>query len=217
MREVTPANPALALIRLQWWREVVEGAPRSHEVATPLTVALAAGEIQPGPLLHMIEARETEAEAEFSTLAAWSAWLERGAGSLAVAAAQVLGAPVDALARMRNLGAGTGLAGQLRNLPALAGAGRCLLPMDVLAEHGLSPDSVVAGVPPGALLPVRGKLVPVGLAMLGEPRACPREWVAAGLTAVLARRDLRRTCPPARQRGIADRSAVMQAAWRARC
>src|SRR5580692_9280 len=36
-------EPALALIRLHWWREVVEGAPRAHEVATPLAASLAAG------------------------------------------------------------------------------------------------------------------------------------------------------------------------------
>ena len=34
-REVT-REPGLALIRLQWWREVVEGAVRQHEVARPL-------------------------------------------------------------------------------------------------------------------------------------------------------------------------------------
>ncbi len=39
-REVT-RQPGLALIRLQWWREVVEGAARAHEVATPLQAALA--------------------------------------------------------------------------------------------------------------------------------------------------------------------------------
>ena len=40
-REVV-SEPPLALIRLQWWREVVEGAPRRHEVASPLSAAIAA-------------------------------------------------------------------------------------------------------------------------------------------------------------------------------
>ena len=41
-REVA-SEPPLALIRLQWWREVVEGEPKRHEVATPLSEAIAAG------------------------------------------------------------------------------------------------------------------------------------------------------------------------------
>jgi phytoene synthase len=41
-REVA-SEPPLALIRLQWWREVVEGEQRRHEVASPLSQAIAAG------------------------------------------------------------------------------------------------------------------------------------------------------------------------------
>ena len=37
------SEPPLALIRLQWWREVVEGARRRHEVAEPLAAAIEAG------------------------------------------------------------------------------------------------------------------------------------------------------------------------------
>src|ERR1700744_6087510 len=44
-------EPGLALIRLQWWREVVEGAARRHEVATPLSVALDAGRLDRATLL----------------------------------------------------------------------------------------------------------------------------------------------------------------------
>src|ERR1700674_205737 len=58
-REVA-SEPPLALIRLQWWREVVEGEPKRHEVATPLSEAIAAGMLKPAELLPLIEARETE-------------------------------------------------------------------------------------------------------------------------------------------------------------
>ncbi len=214
--EVT-REPGLALIRLQWWREVLEGARRAHEVATPLHIALASGALQAETLLAMVEARETEAEAEFPTLAAWFAWLDRGAGSLAVAAAQALGAPPRMLGRMRDLGAGYGIAGQLRNLGALAAGGRCLLPQDVLAQNGLSADAIVAGVPPAALQPVLSQLGQAGLVRLGPPQACGRAWVAAGLPAVLARRDLQRGGPPERMRKLGDRAAVTQSALRSRC
>ncbi len=214
--EVT-REPGLALIRLQWWREVVEGAPRDHEVAAPLHAALASGALQAGSLLAMLDAREAEAEAAFSTLSAWCTWLDQGAGSLAVAGAQALGAPPAALGRVRDLGAGYGMAGQLRNLTTLVASGRCLLPQDVLASHGLSPEAVIGGVTLPALQPVLTQLTQVGLARLGPPQACGRTWCAAGLPAVLARRDLRRGGPPARMRGLGDRTAVMRAALRSRC
>ncbi len=214
--EVT-REPGLALIRLQWWREVVEGAQRTHEVATPLHAALTCGALQAATLLAMVDARETEAEAEFSTLAAWSAWVDRGAGSLAVAAAQALGAPAGVLDRMRALGAGYGIAGQLRNVGALAAAGRCLLPEDVLAQHDLSADAIVTGVSPAALQPVLTQLGKAGLAKLAAPQACGRAWIAAGLPAVLARRDLRRGGPPPRMRGVGDRAAVTHSALRSWC
>src|SRR3954454_2482946 len=69
-REVA-SEPTLALIRLQWWREVVEGAPRRHEVADPLRGLIEAGELRRDDLLAMIDAREAEAELAFASLAAW--------------------------------------------------------------------------------------------------------------------------------------------------
>src|SRR5690349_13344758 len=66
-REVVSEAP-LALIRLQWWREVVEGADRRHEVAEPLRAALAAGALRAADLLAMIDAREAEVETAFETL-----------------------------------------------------------------------------------------------------------------------------------------------------
>ena len=49
-REVA-SQPTLALIRLQWWREVIEGARRRHEVAAPLGEALDAGRLDAADLL----------------------------------------------------------------------------------------------------------------------------------------------------------------------
>ena len=66
-REVV-SEPPLALIRLQWWREVVEGAYRRHEVAEPLRAAVDAGELDRGDLLRLIDAREAEAEPAFQTM-----------------------------------------------------------------------------------------------------------------------------------------------------
>ena len=202
-------EPPLVLIRLHWWREVVDGAARTHEVATPLAAAIAAGVLPRGELRAMIDAREIEAEPMIATLADWRAYLRATAGGVAVAAACCLGAPAPAAAR--DLGAAYGAAGVLRAVPALARQGRCLLPADVLAAHGLSPEAVVAEPHGPALARALAVLAAEGRAWL-RPSRWPRGTIAAVLPAVLARRDLARIPRPAGPRGLGDRLAVLAAA-----
>jgi 15-cis-phytoene synthase len=137
-REVV-SEPPLAFIRLQWWREVVEGDPKRHEVATPLWDAIAAGRLQASDLMPVIEAREIEVNGAFATVADWRTWLLKGAGGVAVAAASALGAPQPDAARP--FGAAYGVAGLLRSVGVMAAQGRCLLPHDLLARHSLSPEA----------------------------------------------------------------------------
>lgn len=211
-REVASAPP-LALIRLHWWREVVEGAPRRHEVATPLAEAIATGELHPPDLLAMIDGREAEADGEFPALEDWLAYLDATAGGVAVAAGRLLGAGAAELPRLRRLGAAYGVAGQLRSVAALARQGRCQLPRAVLGRHGLDPETVAARPDAPALRPVLADLAAVGRRMLAEARGrAPRAWVAAALPAVHARRDLSRPFAPAGPRGLGDRLAVIAAA-----
>ncbi|MCB4822952.1 squalene/phytoene synthase family protein [Roseicella aerolata] len=220
-------TPLIALMRLQWWREVVEHAaegrpPRRHEVAAPLHAAVAAGAIDPADLLAMADAREIEAEEEgIPTREAFSAYLRGTAGGVAVAAGRLLGAPPSLLPALQQAGLAYGLAGVLRSVPALAGQGRCLLPLDALAEAGLTPEAVVQE--PGAARPVVAALAEAGLAAQAAPRAALRRLgrspIAAALPAVLARRDLRRlTRGPvaAGPRSFGDRLAVTLAGLTAR-
>ena len=189
-REVA-REPMMALIRLQWWREVVEGTAKQHEVATPLRQALDAGLLRAEDLLPIIDGREAEAE-PIGTIAEWVACLRATAGGVAVAAGHVLlpeGTEHDPA--IRELGAAYGVAGTLRNAASAAGQGRGLLPPDgqpaVLARIGID------------------------LLHSGSAQQLPRQVIPAILTAVLARRDLRR---PSRAgaRGLGDRLAVAQAA-----
>jgi phytoene synthase len=208
-REVA-SEPAMALIRLQWWREVVEGAHRFHEVATPLTQAMESGALDRGVLEAIIEAREIEAEPAIAALADWRAWLLGVAGGVAVAAAHLLGAAEPEA--LRPLGAAYGAGGVLRGVSALARQRRCLLPADVLAAHGLTPEGVVLRPDTPDLRPALLELAQEGRALLAAgPRRLPRSVVAAALPAVLARRDLRRVPLPVRPRGFGDRFAVMRA------
>jgi phytoene synthase len=181
------SEPGLALIRLHWWREVVQGADRRHEVATPLRAALSDGALPAEDLLAMIDMREAEIEPA-GTMQALCDRQMQGPGSLAVAAGRALGAEARLLPRLRMLGAGYGVAGTLRN--ALSRRGRTELPGDHQA------------------------LASAGLTLLGEAAPLPASCMAAALPAVLARRDLRRLPGFVQQRGLADRLAVLWAACR---
>ena len=208
-REVV-SEPMLALIRLQWWREVVEGERKRHEVATPLFDALEAGHLARGDLLRMIEAREQESEPSMPDHVAFVRYLDGTAGMLAVAAARWLGArePEQALP----FGRAYGMAGQLRSVTALASRRRCQLPEDMLAAHGLCIHDVIAEPATDRLRPVVTELAAEGIGWLGSTRP-QHAQIAAVLPAVLARRDLRRPFAPPGPRGLGDKLAVLAAAF----
>lgn len=201
-------EPHMALIRLQWWREIVEGTRRRHEVATPLSDAIAQGLLVSTDLLPIIDAREIEADRHVETLTDWRAYLLNGAGGLAVAAARLLGAP-DPEA-LRAAGAAYGAVGLLRNVPILAAQGRCLLPADVLAAHGLVPEAITGGANPG---PVLRQLAEEARVFVDTARRIrvPKTAIAAALPAVLARRDLPRLGQTFGPRGFGDKCAVLLA------
>lgn len=186
-------EPTMALIRLQWWREVVEGARRRHEVAGPVGEALDAGKLRAADLEGMIAGREAEADG-IATLEEWRSYVLATAGGVAVAALAALGVAAPA-APVRALGAAYGAAGILRSGPALARQGRSLMPDD-LAGHPDAPE----------------RLRQQGLAWLAEGNVrLPRAARPAVIVAALARRDLRRNTP-AMPRGLGDRLAVIRAA-----
>ena len=134
-------EPFAALIRLQWWREVVEGARRRHEVAGPLGEALDAGLLDAGDLGAMIDAREAETEV-METWPAFEAYLLGTAGGLMVAAARALGEAAPE--RVRRAGAAYGAMGVLRSVAAVARQGRCVLPEEALLDAGSSSAGVIA-------------------------------------------------------------------------
>jgi phytoene synthase len=222
-------TPMVALMRLQWWRDAVEEAaagkppPRRHEVAEPLAEAIRSGRLDPNDLLGLADAREAEAEEEdgaIPTVAAFGAYLRGTAGRLAMAAGRLLGAPPQRLPGLGRRGTAYGAAGVLRAVPALARQGRCLLPADALAAHGLDAAKVVRNPTAPALKAVAADLLASDELRAPAPERLPTAWIAAALPAVLARRDARRlvargvSAEPARTTG--DRLAVTVAALRGR-
>ena len=215
-REVA-SQSLLALMRLQWWREVVEGEAKGHEVATPLLAMLADGRLDQAQLLALIEAREAEVDGDFPTVEVWSDWLMAGAGGLAVAAGRALGVTdLPILAGLRLRGAAYGVAGLLRSRAVLGRQGRAPWPGEVLAAVGLTAEVATANPGDPRLTEVFAHLAEIGRDWLTEAASAPplpRAALAAGLPAVLARRDLRHLPPTEpRPRGFGDRLAVSLAA-----
>ncbi len=223
-------NPMAALMRLQWWRDTVEEAaagepPRRHEVAEPLARAVRDGRLDPADLLALADAREAEAEEEdaIPTVSAFGAYLRGTSGALAVAAGRLLGAPPEALPGLQKRGTAYGAAGVLRAVPSLARQGRCLLPADALAAHGLTAYAVVRDPTTPALKGVAADLLAAEETRPPSPERLPAPWIAAALPAVLARRDARRLLargiPSAENRPwrtTGDRMAMVAAALRHR-
>jgi len=209
------SNPMLALIRLQWWREVAEGARRRHEVAGPLGEALDGGRLDGADLLAMIDGREAEAE-PIATEAAFREYVQATAGGVAMAAGRALGAAGPALDALRDLGAAYGVAGILRSVPALARQSRCVLPEDILAQHGLTAEAIIANPDLIATAGIRTRIAAIASEWLrtGRTTPLPKQAIAAALPAVLARRSLAHRGIP--ERGLADRLAVTFAAMRSR-
>ena len=179
-------QPFAALIRLQWWREVVEGARRRHEVATPLGEALDAGHLDATDLMGIIDAREAETE-PMETMAAFEAYLLGTAGGLMAAAARALGETEPE--RVRRAGAAYGAMGVLRSVAAVARQERCVLPEDLLREAGSSTATVIAqGEAPGA---VRARVTMLAREWLTPLPRVSRTVLPAVLPAAVAKLQLR--------------------------
>lgn len=140
-------EPLLAQMRLQFWRDVVDGAgndtPPAHEVAGPLAALIVEKTLPRDLLLAIIEARERDLErAPFADATALWAYLEATSGGLMQLSVRALGGEDDTMAR--DLGAAQGLANYLMAVPLLEAAGRLPLPdgrpkmVAELAREGLA-------------------------------------------------------------------------------
>jgi NADH dehydrogenase [ubiquinone] 1 alpha subcomplex assembly factor 6 len=211
VREIV-TTPMLGQIRLQWWREVVEGAyagapPRVHEVAAPLTAVIWQYGLSRAHLDRMIDMRELDlADEPPASLAELEAYSDATASGLIHLALEILsddqradrGLPARNAAGTAALHVGIAyaLAGLLRAMPVHARAGRCYIPADLAADAGLDPLDYAEMRPVPALWQA---VEAIGEAAAGHLRAArqhrfelPRGTLPALLPAVIAERALAR-------------------------
>ncbi|MEL6807633.1 MAG: squalene/phytoene synthase family protein [Pseudomonadota bacterium] len=118
----------IAEMRLQWWRdaleEIAQGRPvRKHEVTTPLAGVLSP--VQAKRLDESAAARRWDIYKEpFDDQAHMDAYIDQTAGHLMWTACELLGAPPEAEADVRDLAFVAGTAAFLRAVPELAQANR---------------------------------------------------------------------------------------------
>jgi phytoene synthase len=146
----TVSEPMIGQIRLQWWREALDGiyagTPRKHMVAEALAAAVAASPPERRDFEALIDAREFDLEGRApATFAALEAYAEGSSSRLRYLAAALLGARGEATrAALRPLGIAWALTGLIRAIPFHARARRQYVPADVAEQAGLTETALFA-------------------------------------------------------------------------
>lgn len=143
-------EPMMGHIRLQWWRETIEGLPGGETRGHPAAEALhEAGGIPFGKLQTLIDARERDLSDEaFPDIGALEDYAGQTSSALMAIAGEILAGEAevhDAVAEIHHAGIAYAFTGILRALPVHASQGRLLLSADILGRHNVDPHDVLAG------------------------------------------------------------------------
>ena len=139
-------------IRLQWWRDAVEGLGRgdvgSHPVAAALLDTIERFRLPRQAFVDLIDARVFDLyDDPMPTIEDLEGYLGETASALIRLACLILAGGQDpgGAEAAGHAGIAYGLTGLLRALPWHAREGRLYLPKDVLDRHGVTRDDVVLG------------------------------------------------------------------------
>lgn len=172
-------EPMLGRMRLQWWRETIDGLyggqPRRHYVVDGLADAVRRHGLPRDEFDRLIDARELDMEGESpATLGALVDYAEASSASLVRLALRVLGGAAPAERPATHVGIAWGLTGLLRAVPFHARAKRLYLPVDLLRETGLRIDDLFELRRAPALCDVVRRIAEVARGELTTARRLPR-------------------------------------------
>jgi NADH dehydrogenase [ubiquinone] 1 alpha subcomplex assembly factor 6 len=135
-------EPMLGLMRLQWWRDVLDEIyagkpPRRHEVALPLAAAIVAHNLSQAHFTALLDARAQDMEElPPESLPALETYAAATSGSLILLALEALGVRDEAAASAgRAIGTAYALTGLLIAAPFHAQRRRLYLPAALTARH----------------------------------------------------------------------------------
>lgn len=138
------SEPMLGEIRLQWWREAIDGieagTPRNHEVVLPLNDAFHRHGLTKDMFYKVIDARTADLYDENpKTIADFEKYLGDTSGNLMRIAAWILGdRDGHVLSVTYDLGLVWGLIGTLRTIRYHISLNKLSLPQDLLNEYGVN-------------------------------------------------------------------------------
>jgi NADH dehydrogenase [ubiquinone] 1 alpha subcomplex assembly factor 6 len=138
-------EPMMGLMRLQWWRDAIEGiyggAPRRHEVVAPLAAAIRDHRLERPLLDRLIDAREADMNpAPPADMAALADYAAATSGTLTRLVMAVLAGgdlPPGAGDAAEAIGCAWALTGLVRAVPFHARARRLYLPQSLIDRAGL--------------------------------------------------------------------------------
>ena len=146
------SDPRIGEIRLQWWREVLEGERSGEAAQNPaahaLVTTMRACSLPAQPLIDLIEAHRFDLYADpMPTMNDLEGWCGETASSLFRLAALVLGGnPEAGLAdACGHAGVAFALARLLSSLPQQARRHQCFIPRDILDAQGISAANLWTG------------------------------------------------------------------------
>jgi phytoene synthase len=184
----TVSEPMLGQVRLQWWREAIDGLyagkVRRHPVVEALaeTRRFAPGGWSRTEFERLIDAREFDlagrAPADLAELEGYCAGTS---SSLLRLAGEALGADAASARALDALGIGWALAGLVRAIPFHARARRQYVPAEIAAEAGLGEEALFALAPGPALDRAVERLAAAAARRLDEADAMPVEPAARPL------------------------------------
>ncbi len=151
------SEPILGHIRLQWWRDaldgIYDGKVLRHQVVQPLAEAVSRFDLPRAPFSALLEARTFDLQNEPpADLAALERYAEATSAGLTRLILHCLGATQPrTLQAGHDIGVAWALTGLLRAIPFHAAPRRLYLPADRLAKAGLTPGDVFERRKPKAL------------------------------------------------------------------
>jgi phytoene synthase len=142
-------EPMPGEIRLQWWREVLEGGrtgeARAHPVAVSLLAALSRHGLVARQLGDLVEAHRFDVyDDPMPTFPALQTYAANTAGVIVDFAARVLGETTEVDAAVAEAGQARTIANIIAWLPQHAARRQLFVPLDILTAHGAGPEDVFA-------------------------------------------------------------------------
>jgi len=191
----TVSQPMIGHMRLKWWYDALDGIyrgqPPAHQVAVPLSRAVADGRIERSMLENLIEARVADLNDNApNTLADLIEYADQTSGALVQMALSVLGVKGEgAMKAGHHVGIAYALLGLIRALPVNISRRYVFLPTEICQRTGLDVGEMLdRGLklgPPAELIEAITHITGCAADHLAQARKLKKHIPRRGLSAVL--------------------------------